>query len=62
MVSDHLKKIVLSLEFDVLKIALAHPLPPHPPPRLFAKLNVKMKSFANVRATFSSQYLKKIKA
>lgn len=57
MVSDHLKKIVLSLEFDVLKIALA---PPHP--RLFAKLNVKMKSFANVRATFSSQYLKKIKA
>lgn len=60
MVSDHLKKIVLSLEFDVLKIALAHPPPPHP--RLFAKLNVKMKSFANVRATFSSQYLKKIKA
>ena len=37
--------------------------PPHPPtPRLFAKLNVKMKSFANVRATFSSRYLKKIKA
>ena len=26
MVSDHLKKIVLSLEFDVLKIALAPPL------------------------------------
>lgn len=48
MVSDHLKKIVLSPEFDVLKIALA--------PRLFAKLNIKMKSFANVRATFSSQY------
>lgn len=30
MVSDHLKKIVLSLEFDVLKIALAHPPPPTP--------------------------------
>ena len=26
MVSDHLKKIVLSPEFDVLKIALAPPL------------------------------------
>lgn len=59
MVSDHLKKIVLSLEFDVLEIALAHP--PPPAPRLFAKLNVKMKSFANVRATFFFSVFKKNK-
>lgn len=39
-----LEKIVLSPEFDVLKIALA-------PPRFFAKVNIKMKSFANIRAT-----------
>lgn len=47
-----LEKIVLSPEFDVLKIALA--------PCLFAKLNIKMKSFANIRLAFSSRYLKKI--
>lgn len=51
MVSDHLKKIVLSPDFDVLKMALA--------PCLFAKLNIKMKSFANIRLAFSSHLKKK---
>lgn len=54
MVSDHLKKIVLSPEFNVLKTALA--------PCLFAKWKVKkkkMKSFANRRLAFSSHFKKK---
>lgn len=45
MVSDHLKKIVLSPELNVLKTALA--------PCLFAKRKVKMKSFADRRLAIS---------
>lgn len=50
MVSDHLKKIVLSPEFNVLKTA--------PAPCLFAKWKVKMKSFANRRLALSSHVKK----
>lgn len=47
MVSDHLKKIVLSPEFNVLKTAL-------PAPLLICKMKDKMKSSANTRLAFSS--------
>lgn len=44
MVSDHLKKLCFLRNLMCWKL--------HLPPRFFAKVNIKMKSFANIRATY----------
>ena len=59
MVSDHLKKIVLSLEFDVLKIALAHP--PPPPPPLICKIKRKNEVHCKRKGYFFFSVFKKNK-
>ena len=56
MVSDHLKKIVLSLEFDVLKIALAPP-----PPPLICKIKRKNEVLCKRKGYFFFSVFKKNK-